>query len=118
MNELTPEKALALIQEAALTGSIKMADNTQSAALDEEIQAIFVTVRVALTGKMPKRDMFAADRSTISDVLPLSDSGGTAAEGIIAVAKTSKELGIELSHKDTWIDAALKLRAKRAKTSD
>jgi len=117
MEPKTSDEALAQIKEAAAAGRMRFADDTVNATLDDEIQQIFVAIRMAVAGQPPKRPLWTADGTSLSAVLPLDDDGHVTPEGHEAVARASVDLGIPLSSKDLWRDAALRLREKSSTKS-
>lgn len=107
----TPEEVMAAVKQAVDEGRVAMAEATQAELLDDEIQEIFIAVRIEDGGKIPKRPLGASDQSVIWDVILGDRTPNEVAEA------AGKRLGIELSSKDLFVDAALRLRASRAKTS-
>lgn len=115
----TPEEALALIKEAAENGNVAFAPSQQAEALDPEIQEIFAAIRVAQTGRTPKRGIMASDESSLSDVLDFDVADGVFTlrpEEVRALSEASQKLGIELHRGDLFVDAALRLRELRSTT--
>lgn len=107
-----PAAALAAIQRAAAEGRIEFAPDSLADALDAEIQAIYAAIRFAQTGKPPRRPIWASDKSWIGDCLPLDKDGIVSFDGLQALGAAASSLGILLSPSDTWVEAALRLRAK------
>lgn len=112
----TPEDALRAIQEAAKSGDIKFASDELAAQYDEEIQVIFTTLFTALKGRAPKRPIWVADGQTVGVVLDWTKETGYSPESHEALKTASAQLGIELTPKTVWEDAAAALRAKSPTT--
>ena len=110
----TPEEALAWAREAVAEGTIEFGSDTLTAQFDAEIQEIYAAVRMAETGKPPRRPIWTADGQTIGFVVALDDAGRPTAAARDAVRSAGRQLGIELSVDDVWEEAAMRLRATRA----
>lgn len=113
MNPTDPQAALAAIQAAAAEGRIEFAPDSLAAALDPEIQTIYETIRMAETGKPPRRPIWASDDADIAFCLPWNDDGSVTPAGMKALAIAASAIGIPLSPRDTWVEAALRLKASR-----
>lgn len=105
----TPEEALAFLHEAAAEDRVGFASDAVAATLDDEIQRIFAVIRTIVRGGAPpKRGIWAADDAQIDFVLP---DFGKSDQDVETLARASSLLGIPLAPSDTWVEAALRLRA-------
>lgn len=109
----TPDDALDHLKAALASGNIEFAPSDMADTLDSEIQEIFGEIRTALTGKPPKRPIWAADHATIGFVLDLDANGSVTEVSKEALVKAGGRLGINIAETDTFVDAALRLRSMR-----
>lgn len=112
----TPEEALAAIKEAAEAGNIEFASDTLTSQLDTEIQEIFRELTFAYRGRYPTRAIWTADGVSLGVILDRDPTSREYTRESLEACRTAAEkLGIELSPRMTWEEAALQLRGKRAK---
>lgn len=114
--EKPPERPTAdTIRTAAMKGEIVFDADHIANKLDEEIQEIYLVLRKLQKKPYPKRPIWVADSADLST--GFDHEGGTReSEGNLAIlAELEKELGIPLTLRTKWVDAALALRSKKGK---
>ena len=114
MSTKKPEEVLAEIKQAAKDGKVEFASDVLAAALNEEIQKIFSTIKMIETGNPPKRPLWTADGIQIGIIMELDENGRPTQKARQIIEQVSLILGISLSTKDTWEEAALRLRDKES----
>lgn len=107
------DEALSHLRSALAEGKVEYGKSTLADTLGPEIQEIFSEIRLALTGKAPKRLIWASDSSRILDILDWKEGGGLTEGSIQALKTAGKKLGLELSGDDLFVDTALRLRYNR-----
>lgn len=109
---MTPEQALASIKAAAVEGCIRLASDELTAQYNEEIQRIYATISQALHGKPPRRPIWTADGQDIGVVLTWDqDTKDYTPDSYQALKVASQTLGVTLTPRTIWEDAAASLRS-------
>lgn len=109
----TPAEALAAIKEAAARGDLHFASDSLTTQFDAEIQRIFRALYIEKNGREPKRGIWAANGTSIGLLFDWNDETKSYDERAYTICRAVGErLGIELTPKTLWEDAAAALRAK------
>jgi hypothetical protein len=113
----TPEETLALIKEAAGNGRIDFAPDSLTAKYDYEIQTIFSLLYFEKRGEKPKRKIWTADGVTVGFVLDYNaDTKDYTPESYEICKRVGEQLGISLTPRTVWEEAAAELRSKNPTT--
>lgn len=112
----TPEEALAEIRAAAEAGRIDFAPDVLTAQYNDEIQRIFIALYTEWNGKPPKRGIWTADGQTVGVLFEWDpETKEYSARSHATCKKVGEQLGIELTPRSVWEEAAATLRAKEGK---
>lgn len=103
------KEALEKIKDAAAANKVCFAADDLTEQLDEEIQDIYGAIRVAQTGKPPKRAIWVANGQTLGAVL----GSPPTLQDYRALSEAGQALGIPLDSHEYWEVAALRLRLHR-----
>lgn len=117
MIEKTPEEILAEIKKAVAEGKYELAPDSIAVEYDPEIQRIFRALFVESRGREPKRPIWCSDLSDIGVLFDWDPETKDYPAATYAVCtKVGTALGIEVSPKDLFVDAAIRLRSKESKS--